>query len=57
MCCAAGLQRSAIAVERQRLTLRQTRPTVPIMFSTMLVVASERRRSSPARPGRVTGHH
>src|SRR5271166_3810379 len=37
---AALVQRSAIAASCQRLTLRQTRRMVPIMFSMMLVQAS-----------------
>ena len=44
-CMAAAVQRSAIEASRQRFTLRQTRRTVPIMFSMMLVQASERRSS------------
>jgi hypothetical protein len=50
---AAAVQRIAIEAERQRFTLRQTRRTVPITFSIMLVQASER-RSSFGSPGRVT---
>ena len=48
---AAAVQRIAIEAERQRFTLRQTRRTVPITFSIMLVQASERRSSfgSPSR--------
>src|SRR3954447_2603262 len=42
-CIAAAVQRSAIDASRQRLTLRQTRRMAPIMFSMMLVQASERR--------------
>ena len=42
---AAAVQRIAIEAERQRFTLRQTRRTVPITFSIMLVQASERRSS------------
>jgi hypothetical protein len=38
---AAAVQRSAIEASRQRLTLRQTRRTEPMMFSMMLVQASE----------------
>jgi hypothetical protein len=38
----AAVQRSAIAAFCHRLTLRQTRRTVPIMFSIELVPASER---------------
>jgi hypothetical protein len=41
------------ASNRQRFTLRQTRRTVPITFSIMLVQASER-RSSFGNPSRVT---
>jgi hypothetical protein len=39
--------------ERQHFTFRQTRRTVPITFSIMLVQASERRRSF-VKPSRVT---
>jgi hypothetical protein len=49
----AAVQRIAIEAERQRFTLRQTRRTVPITFSIMLVQASER-RSSFGSPSRVT---
>jgi hypothetical protein len=49
---AVAVQRSAIAASCQRLTLRQTRRTVPFVFSMMLVQASER-RSSTGRPRRV----
>ena len=49
----AAVQRIAIEAERQRFTLRQTRRTVPITFSIMLVQASER-RSSFGNPSRVT---
>ena len=52
-CIAAAVQRIAIEAERQRFTLRQTRCTVPITFSIMLVQASER-RSSFGSPSRVT---
>src|SRR5262249_35662169 len=38
----AAVQRNAIAAFRHRFTLRQTRRTVPIMFSIELVQASER---------------
>ena len=38
----AAVQRKAIASFRHRFTLRQTRRTVPIMFSIELVQASER---------------
>jgi hypothetical protein len=50
---AAAVQRKAMDAERQRFTLRQTRRTVTIIFSTMLVQASER-RSSFGKPNRVT---
>ena len=50
---ADAVQRIAIEAERQRFTLRQTRRTVPITFSIMLVQASER-RSSFGNPSRVT---
>ena len=43
---AAAVQRKAIEDELQRFTLRVTRRTVPIIFSTMLVQASERRSSA-----------
>src|ERR1700692_2887289 len=43
---AAAVQRKAIEDELQRFTLRVTRRTVPIMFSMMLVQASERRNSA-----------
>src|SRR6516164_11178652 len=39
---AALVQRSAMEASRQRLTLRQTRRTVPIMFSMMLLVQGQR---------------
>src|ERR1700676_942111 len=39
----AAVQRSAMAAFRHRFTLRQTRRTVPIMFSIELVQASDRR--------------
>jgi len=52
-CMAAAVQRKAMDAERQRFTLRQTRRTVAIIFSTMLVQASER-RSSFGKPNRVT---
>jgi hypothetical protein len=39
---AATLQRSAMPASCQRLTLRQTRRTVPVMFSMMLLQASDR---------------
>ena len=42
---AAAVQRKAIEDELQRFTLRVTRRTVPIIFSMMLVQASERRNS------------
>jgi hypothetical protein len=42
---AAAVQRIAIETERQRSTLRQTRRTVPITFSIMLVQASEAQRA------------
>jgi hypothetical protein len=38
----AAVRRNAIAAFRHRFTLRQTRRTVPIMFSIELVQASER---------------
>src|SRR5438105_8554661 len=38
----AAVQRNAIAAFRHRFTLRQTRRTVPIIFSIELVQASER---------------
>jgi hypothetical protein len=44
----AAVQRSAIAALRQCLTLRQTRRTVPMMFSIALVQASERRAAALA---------
>src|SRR5271166_3577613 len=50
---AAAVQRSAIEADRHRFTLRQTRRTVLMTFSTMLVQASAR-RSSFGRPSRVT---
>jgi hypothetical protein len=50
---AAAVQRNAIEGELQRFTLRVTRRTVPIMFSMMLVQASER-RSSAGRPSLLT---
>ena len=52
-CIAAAVQRIAIEAERHRFTLRQTRRTVLITFSIMLVQASER-RSSFGNPSRVT---
>ena len=39
------VQRIAIEAERHRFTFRQTRRTVPITFSMILVQASERRSS------------
>ena len=48
---AAAVQRSAISAPRHRLTLRQTRRTVPFMFSMMLVQASDRRSSPAGRSG------
>jgi hypothetical protein len=39
---AAAVQRIAIEAERHRFTLRQTRRTVPITFSIILVQASEK---------------
>jgi hypothetical protein len=55
-CMAAAVQRNAIAASRQRLTLRQTRRMVPIMFSMMLVQASER-RSGRGKPSRMNASH
>ena len=52
-CMAAAVQRKAMDAERQRFTFRQTRRTVAIIFSTILVQASER-RSSFGKPSRVT---
>ena len=49
----AAVQRNAIAAFRQRFTLRQTRRTVPIMFSIELVQASER-LSFAGKPRRLT---
>jgi hypothetical protein len=49
----AAVQRSAIAAFCHRFTLRQTRRTVPIMFSIELVQASER-RSFAGSPRRLT---
>jgi hypothetical protein len=49
----AAVQRNAIAAFRQRFTLRQTRRTVPIMFSIELVQASER-LSFIGKPRRLT---
>src|SRR6476661_5000033 len=43
---AASVQRKAVEDELQRFTLRVTRCTVPIIFSMMLVQASERRNSA-----------
>src|ERR1700684_3531646 len=50
---AAAYHRNAIEGELQRFTLLVTRRTVPIMFSMMLVQASER-RSSAGRPSLLT---
>src|SRR5271169_368809 len=50
---AAAVQRNAIEGELQRFTLRVTRRTVPIIFSMMLVQASERRNSA-GRPSLLT---
>jgi hypothetical protein len=50
---AAAVHRNAIEGELQRFTLRVTRRAVPIMFSMMLVQASER-RSSAGRPSLLT---
>ena len=52
-CMADAIQCSAIEADRHRFTLRQTRRTVLMTFSTMLVQASAR-RSSFGRPSRVT---
>jgi hypothetical protein len=41
-CMAAAVQRIAIEAERHRFTLRQTRRTVPITFSMMLVQVAHR---------------
>src|SRR5437016_10383485 len=49
----AAVQRNAIAAFRHRFTLRQTRRTVPIMFSIELVQASER-LSIIGKPRRLT---
>ena len=49
----AAVQRSAMLALRQRFTFRETRLSVPIMFSMILVQASDR-RSSGGRPRRVT---
>ena len=49
----AAVQRNAIAAFRHRFTLRQTRRTVPIMFSIELVQASER-LSFIGKPRRLT---
>ena len=49
---AAAVQRIAIEAERHRFTFRQTRRTVLMTFSMMLVQASER-RSSFGNPRRV----
>ena len=51
---AAAVQRIAIEAERHRFTFRQTRRTVPITFSMMLVQASKRHpllRQSKPRDG------
>jgi hypothetical protein len=50
---AAAVQRMAIEGELQRFTLRVTLRTVPIMFSMMLVQASER-RGAASRPSLLT---
>src|ERR1022692_2176233 len=50
---AATVQRKAIEDELQRFTLRVTRRTVPIIFSMMLVQASERRNCA-GRPSLLT---
>src|SRR5665648_357058 len=50
---AAAVQRKAIEDELQRFTLRVTRRTVPIIFSMMLVQASERRNCA-GRPSLLT---
>src|SRR5262244_2437463 len=50
---AGGVQRNAIAAFRHRFTLRQTRRTVPIIFSIELVQASER-LSFTGKPRRLT---
>src|SRR5947209_7671392 len=49
----AAVQRNAITAFRHRFTLRQTRRTVPIMFSIELVQASER-LSFTGKPRRLT---
>src|SRR5437899_2840271 len=50
---AAAVQRKAIEADCQRFTFRLTWRTVPIIFSMMLVQASDR-RSSVGRPRRLT---
>lgn len=50
---APPVQRKAIDGERQSFTFRQTRRTVPMTFSMILVQASDR-RSSGGNPSRVT---
>jgi hypothetical protein len=50
---AAAVQRMAIEGELQRFTLQVTLRTVPIMFSMMLVQASER-RGAASRPSLLT---
>src|SRR3981081_1337287 len=52
-CIAAAVQRNAIEADRHRFTLRQTRRTVLMTFSTLVVQASAR-RSSFGRPSRMT---
>ena len=53
---AAAVQRIAMDGERQCLTFRQTRRTVPMTFSMMFVQASER-RNSRGRPSLRDGEH
>src|SRR6202048_952009 len=52
---AAAVQRKAIEDELQRFTLRVTRRTGPIIFSMMLVQASERRNSA-GRPVKISSY-
>jgi hypothetical protein len=54
---AATVHRNAIEGELQRFTLRVTRRTVPIMFSMMLVQASERRSSAADPACSPSGSH
>ncbi len=50
--CRPAVQRSVIKASRQRAQFRQTGLIVPIMFSMMLVLATNRRSSRAKPPAR-----